>query len=395
MYSNYIEPAPQYTINVNTIGYYKGTAFIQTRNLCNNDTAIIVAEPKSGCEFVRWSDGSTNNPYTIVVTQDTSLTAEFAYISSGQYGDSLMWEYSSAQLRIMGKGVMYDYASSYEQPWSLLRDSITNIKFEEGVTSIGSYAFADCRHIDSIAIPCNIEKVGKRVFQGCIKLTSVIWNSKSCEFPLYSSTPFYDIRTQITSFVFGDSVKTIPAHLCFGMKELSSITIPNNVTKIEDYAFDACTNITSVVWNAKMCYIHTYCPFDDSKTQITSFAFGNSVESIPGNICLGVEKLSSIVIPTSVTSIGGRAFEGCTGLTSITIPNSVTSIGNRAFYDCTGLTSVTIGNSVTSIGNYAFLGCSSLTAFYVYLQMFRHKKRIFFCFVVYLLIGGIFVANGR
>ena len=35
------------------------------------------------------------------------------------------------------------------------------------------------------------------------------------------------------------------------------------------------------------------------------------------------------------------------------------------------------------------------TAFYVYLQMFRHKKRIFFCFVVYLLIGGIFVANGR
>ena len=49
-------------------------------------------------------------------------------------------------------------------------------------------------------------------------------------------------------------------------------------------------------------------------------------------------KLASINIPNSVTAIGDYAFMGA-GLTSITIPSSVTSIGSYAFAGCTGLTS--------------------------------------------------------
>ncbi|MBR3974411.1 MAG: leucine-rich repeat protein, partial [Clostridia bacterium] len=95
---------------------------------------------------------------------------------------------------------------------------------------------------------------------------------------------------------------------------LTSITIPNSVTSIGDYAFWKCTSLTS------------------------------------------------ITIPNSVTSIGRSAFKGCTSLTSITIPNSVTSIGSSAFEGCTSLTSITIPNSVTSIGYHAFAGCTSLTS---------------------------------
>ncbi len=109
------------------------------------------------------------------------------------------------------------------------------------------------------------------------------------------------------------------------------------VTSIGDFAFDYCTDLTSIT-------------IPDSVTSIGSLAFSS---------CTG---LTSITIPDSVTSIGDTTFVGCTGLTSITIPDSVTSIGDYAFEDCTGLTSITIPDSVTSIGEWAFSSCESLTS---------------------------------
>ena len=40
--------------------------------------ATITATPNEGYIFLRWSDGNTDNPRTLTVTQDTTLTAEFA-----------------------------------------------------------------------------------------------------------------------------------------------------------------------------------------------------------------------------------------------------------------------------------------------------------------------------
>ena len=108
------------------------------------------------------------------------------------------------------------------------------------------------------------------------------------------------------------------------------------VTSINDYAFCACTGLTSVI-------------IPNTVTSIGEHAF---------SCCSG---LTSVTLGNSVNSIGYTAFNRCTGLTSVTIPNSVTSIGSSAFYQCTGLTSVTIGDSVISIGGYAFDGCHGLT----------------------------------
>lgn len=87
-----------------------------------------------------------------------------------------------------------------------------------------------------------------------------------------------------------------------------------------------------------------------------------SVTSIGEYAFSACTDLTSVIIPNSVTTIGSGAFSACSGLTSIIIPNSVTSIGDYAFSGSSGLTNVTIGNSVTKIGFKAFSECRELTA---------------------------------
>ena len=93
---------------------------------------------------------------------------------------------------------------------------------------------------------------------------------------------------------------------------------------------------------------------------ITSVTIPDGVTKIGCGAFYGCSSLTSVTIPHSVTSIGNYAFYERSSLTSVTIPDSVTSIGNYAFYECSSLTSVTIPDSVTEIGWHAFKGCNNL-----------------------------------
>ncbi len=199
----------------------------------------------------------------------------------------------------------------------------------------------------------------------------------------------------VTEITIPNSVSRIEYNTfkhCIGLK---SITIPDSVTYIGNNIFFGCTSLTNITvsdgniayHSVENCIIGTesktlvagckssVIPADGSVTSIDSDAFKgctgltsitipDSVTSIDDNTFKGCTGLTSITIPDSVTNIGYSAFEGCSGLTSITIPDSVTSISHDAFKGCTGLTSITIPDSVTSIIHNAFKGCTALTDVY-------------------------------
>ena len=127
-----------------------------------------------------------------------------------------------------------------------------------------------------------------------------------------------------------------------------------SVTSVGVSAFDGCTNLTDVTWNAISCTNFSSAPFASSRSKINTFTFGNQVQTIPNYLCYGLTRLTSVSLPNTVTSIGAFAFNGCTGLTSVTIPNSVTTINGSAFKGCSNLTTVTLGDALTSIASYVF-----------------------------------------
>ena len=145
-----------------------------------------------------------------------------------------------------------------------------------------------------------------------------------------------------------------------GCSNLLSITIPNSVTTIGDYAFSHCENLTSVTIPNNVTTIgvsaFSYCE------NLTSVKIPDNVTEIKMNTFISCTALNSVTIGNGVTSIGASAFYNCSGLTSIEIPDSVTTIDQQAFHSCSSLTNVTIPDSVTTIGTYAFYYCENLTS---------------------------------
>jgi hypothetical protein len=72
------EPNPINTLTVAAANEQQGIATITQANACDDDNAIISATPTYGYHFTKWSDGNTDNPRAIVVTEDVTYTAEFA-----------------------------------------------------------------------------------------------------------------------------------------------------------------------------------------------------------------------------------------------------------------------------------------------------------------------------
>ena len=339
--------------------------------------------------------------------------------------DGLTWTLDyDGKLTISGTGAMKDYDYNNNQSPVYMNSSVKKVVIEDGVTSIGNWAFYKCTSLTTITIPDSVTSIGDWAFYKCTSLTTItipdsVTSIGEAAFRGCSSLTSITIPDSVTSIgdaafshcsnlksiTIPDSITSIGKYAFCNCSSLTSITIPNSVTSIGESALAGCVNLTSITIPKSVTSIgsgvfdgcNNLTVYLESGSTLTSNDLGVNESKIgsywvednltwkldadgtltisgtgamkdydynnnpsPANQKKGSVK--KVVIKDGVTSIGKDAFKNCSNLKSITILDSVTSIGDFAFSDCSSLTSITIPDSVTSIGDFAFSGCSSLTS---------------------------------
>lgn len=116
-----------------------------------------------------------------------------------------------------------------------------------------------------------------------------------------------------------------------GNTALTTVTIPDSITKIGDYAFAGCTKLKEIVLP------HTV-------KEVGKGAFSSCV------------KLESVRLSAAMTEIVPETFYNCISLRTVNIPAAVKTIGYRAFSGCTALTELTLPAYVRTLAGEIFRG---------------------------------------
>ena len=238
-----------FAIDTYTLYLYAGSNGIVTGagTYDHGDTAIITATPNDGYYFTQWSDGNTDNPRTIIVTEDVWLSANF--IIGGQCGDSLYWTYeqSTKQLTLLGTGDMYDY-TVWTLPWQKYTHMIRSISLPEGMTTIGTSAFADCKYIHSIVIPSSVERIYDSAFENCRMLSEIQFGEDGVLTEL-GSWAFYNCH-ELKELAIPEGVTSIGYATFYGCTYLNELTLPATMEYIADNGFAYCAKLQKMTVNA-------------------------------------------------------------------------------------------------------------------------------------------------
>lgn len=163
----------------------------------------------------------------------------------------------------------------------------------------------------------------------------------------------------LTSVTIPESVTSI-GNWAFSESGLTSIVIPNGVTKIGSYAFSWCSDLAEVSFPDTLTTIGSSAFYEC--VSLTDAALPDSVTVLGDSVFWDCRSLKNVTIPHYISVIDEYTFYGCSSLSSVTLSDGVLVISPYAFAWCDRLTDITLSNNLKIINNYAFSNCSALTS---------------------------------
>ena len=228
-------------------------------------------------------------------------------------------------------------------------NEITELIIPDDVTSIGDYAFQNCRNLTRVVIPNSVTNIGVHAFFHCDNLVSITIGDSVANISDYA----FDGCYKLVEVINKSNLTITKGSLDYGGVAQYAVEVHSGITKIvnqDDYLFYTFSGVNYLVGyvgtDAKLTLPKNY---NGQSYVINRWAFYN---------CKYIEHVE---IQNGVTEICEYAFRECDNLISVFISDCVIRIDNGAFSYCDDLMNVTIGAAVSYISSSAFNDCKSLT----------------------------------
>ncbi|MBR6419470.1 MAG: leucine-rich repeat protein [Oscillospiraceae bacterium] len=190
---------------------------------------------------------------------------------------------------------------------------------------------------------------------------------------------------QATSVMIPSEIDSLPVtkigDSAFTYFSLTSVTLPDTLVEIAQYAFCGCTNLSSVTFPDSLkrvdfqafdeCSALAEVNFPDHLVETSSNTFRgtpwleaqrkeNPLVIVNGALIDGQTCKGDVTVPAGVKYVAGSAFAYNTDLTSVVLPSSAAAVEANVFNGCEKLTSATL-KGVTDLDYGTFAECSQLT----------------------------------
>lgn len=301
--------------------------------VCFNQATIAKAEEYVASEYVQ-NDNEDGIP------------------DENKCGDDIIWSYDSntLTLTLSGTGDMYDEC---EKPWK--KYDVVYIEIEDGITSIGEYAFSGMNYLKKVSMPDSVSNINNSAFEECNSLEEINISEsiKAIEdncFKYCAALKNIDIPNGVTK---------IGKEAFWGCSSITVLNIPTTVESIGEGAFAKCEKLRETNIPEKVTEIEDYTYYECSALE--RMIIPNTVNEIGFAVFYGCKNLSYVQLPEGLDEISESLFYKCNSLREVNIPAGVKVIGMQAFEECQALEKIELPQMLEKI-EASFYGCASITS---------------------------------
>lgn len=235
-----------------------------------------------------------DQPVTDDTTADTTPdpqpdpTPASAFTCKTVSGHVVITKYTGSDTRVVIPSSVSDMPVTEIGAGAFQGTAVTSVTVPSSVTVIGTQAFRDCTALTEVNLPASLVEIKAYAFRGCSALADITLpdSVKNVGPTCFGDTKWFS--SQPAGFLtLGRGIL-----IRYTAKE-ANVTVPSGVTALSN-AFYYNAVVTSVT-------------LPDTVTSIGQFAFTSC------------RKLTTITIPASVTSIDPQAIYDCTGLKTIVV----------------------------------------------------------------------------
>ena len=240
--------------------------------------------------------------------------------------------------------------------------SLTDVDLGKGITVITNGMFYNCKNLESLTIPEQIERFYDRYsytgnssdkpFEGCVNLKNIYFKAKDISLVRYLSLP------SLTNIVIGSTVESLPDRAFSGYKYLENVTFENGLLVLPNECFKNCTGLKSITLPDSMMSVGKSA-FENCYN-IKSVTFSDNLNTIADSAFKGCSSIENLSFNKNLREIGNNAFEECSSVKNVTFNDSLNTIGESAFANCASVEKVDLPESVSSVGKDVFEGCKAI-----------------------------------